>query len=160
MSSNVSNAVERLVAGASPGCRVSRRAAAALEQIRARLDFVDGDTLPLVADGEGRVVLWAFAGGAAMASIASGLDNLGLMVTAFDDFTVTVKIRDPRELAAALDTIDPSDVHPRLPDDVNEALKFGLCLPPAIARGILAGRTCDAAAVAAVCRRPHRLLYF
>jgi hypothetical protein len=158
MSSVVSNAVERVVAGTSPGCRLSQRAEAALEQIRAKLEFVDGGALPLVADGEGRVVIWAFAGGAATASIASGLNDLGLTVIGFDDFTVTTKIRDLHQLEVALNTIDPNAVHPRLPDDVDEALKFGLCLPPKVALDVLVGRTSDAAAVAIVSRRPRRLL--
>jgi ATP-dependent Lhr-like helicase len=158
MSSVVANAVERVVAGALPGCRLSRRAEAALEQIRTRLEFVDGDALPLVADGEGRVTLWAFAGGAAMASIASGLNDLGLQASAFDDFTVTVKIRDPGKLASAIKAIDPNAVHPRLPDNIEEALKFGLCLPEPITRAVLEGRTSDATAVAVACRRPRRLI--
>jgi len=159
MSSVVANAVERVVAGTLPGCRLSRRAEAALEEIRMRLEFVDGDALPLVADGEGRAVLWAFAGGAAMASIASGLNGRGLPVTAFDDFAVTVKVRDPRELASAIDAIDPGALHPRLPDNIEEALKFGLCLPEPITRAVLESRTSDAVAVAAVCRRPRRLIF-
>jgi hypothetical protein len=146
--------------GASAGSHGAfGREAAIRATLELRLEFVDGDALPLVADGEGRVALWAFAGGAAMASIASGLDGLGLVVTGFDDFAVTVKIQDPSELAAALDAIDPDAVHPRLPDDADEALKFGLCLPAAITRDVLAGRTSDAAAVAGACRRPRRLLH-
>jgi len=158
MSSVVANAAERVVAGTQPGCRLSRRAEAALEQIRMRLEFVDGSALPLVADGEGRVALWGFAGGAAMASIASGLNGLGVRVTAFDDFSVTVKARDPSELASAMDAIDPRAVHPRLPDNIEEALKFGLCLPDPITLGVLEGRTSDPGAVAKVCRRPRRLI--
>lgn len=40
-----------------PGCRLSRRAEAALEEIRTRLGFVHGASLPLVVDGEGRAVV-------------------------------------------------------------------------------------------------------
>ncbi|MBV1800479.1 DEAD/DEAH box helicase [Siccirubricoccus sp. G192] len=159
MSSVVANAVERVVAGTIPGCRLSRRAEAALEEIRARLEFVDADALPLVADGEGRVVLWGFAGGAAMASIAAGLGGLGLTVSAFDDFTVTVKIRDPSGLVSAIDAIDADAVHPRLPENIEEALKFGLCLPEVIARAVLEGRTSDPAAVAAIRGRLRRLIH-
>jgi ATP-dependent helicase Lhr and Lhr-like helicase len=158
ISSLVANAIERVVAGAEPGCRLSRRAEAALDEIRTRLEFVDGVSLPLVADGEGRVVLWGFAGGAAMASIAAGLTDLGLPVSAFDDFTVTVKVRDPGELASALDAIAPEALHPRLPDNAAEALKFGLCLPEPLIRTLLQSRTSDPAAVSALCRRSRRLI--
>ncbi len=159
MSSVVANAVERVVTGTLPGCRLSRRAATALDQIRTRFEFVDGGVLPLVADGQGRVLVWGFAGGAAMASIASGLNGLGLLAIAFDDFTVTLKTRDPRELASAIDIIEPNTVHPRLPDNVEKALKFGLCIPEPIACAILEGRTSDPAAVAAVVQRPRRFIY-
>ncbi|WP_428394442.1 DEAD/DEAH box helicase [Lichenicoccus sp.] len=159
MSSAVADAVERVVTGTHPGCRLSRRAAMALEQIRTRLEFVDGGALPLVADGEGHVLLWGFAGGAAMASIASGLNNLGLLATSFDDFSVTVRTRAPSDVASAIDAIEPNTVHPRLPDNIEEALKFGLCLPEPIACAILEGRTSDPAAVAAVCQRPRRLSF-
>lgn len=158
MSSVVANAVERVVAGTLPGCRLSRRAEAALEDIRTRLQFVDADALPLVTDGEARVVLWGFGGGAAMASVAAGLNDLGLPATAFDDFTVTVKMRDLSKLASAFKSIEPNAVHPRLPDKLNDALKFGLCLPELIIRAVLQGRTSDTAAVTALCRRAHRLI--
>jgi ATP-dependent Lhr-like helicase len=159
MSGVVANAAERIVAGTPPGCRLSRRAEATLEQIRLRLEYVDGEGLPLVSDGEDGVVLWAFAGGAATASIAFGLTNLGLKVTGFDDFAVTVKVRDSQHLATALDNIDPDMVHPRLPDDVSEALKFSLCLPETITRSILASRVSDTAAVAICCQRRRKLIY-
>lgn len=158
MSSVVANAVERVVTGARPGCRLSRRAEAALEQIRTRLEFVDGGALPLVADGDGRVALWGFAGGAAMSSVAAGLDSLGLPVVSFDDFTVTVKSRDPSKLASAIDAIDPDAVHPRLPENIEKALKFGMCLSQPTARAVLRGRISDPEAVAAICRRPRRLI--
>ena len=106
----------------------------------------------------GRIVVWAFAGGAAMASIAAALVELGLAVVGFDDHTLTVKSHDMGALTSALDAIDPEAVHPRLQDDMGEALKFGLCLPEAISRDVLTGRMSDAASVAGVCRRPFRLI--
>jgi ATP-dependent Lhr-like helicase len=159
MSSLAANAVERVVAGTAPGCRVSRRAQAALERVRTRLEFVDGHTLPLVSDGAGRATLWAFAGGAAMASISSGLSNLGVNVTASDNFGVTIKAQNAGDLAEALDRIEPSTVCPQLPDNTDRILKFSLCLPEAITRDVMAARTSDTTAVEAVFRRPRRLLH-
>jgi ATP-dependent Lhr-like helicase len=155
----VANAVERIIAGTSPPCRLSRRAETALDQIQARLDFVDGNALPLVAEGESRVTLWAFAGGAAMASIASGLKAVGLAVTACDDFKVIVKAPGLAALSSIIAGIDPNGLNPWLADDVEKALKFSLCLPTEIARAVVAARTSDPVAVAAAFRRPRRVLY-
>jgi hypothetical protein len=59
---------------------------------------------------------------------------------------------------SAIDAIIPDALHPRLPDNIEEALKFGLCLPAPIARAILEGRTSDRSAVAALCHRRRRLI--
>jgi ATP-dependent Lhr-like helicase len=150
--------MERIVAGAEPACRLSRRAEAALAQIRDRLPFVDTDALPVVSSGSGRIVIWAFAGGAATASIAAGLAAHGLPVIGFDDLTITVRSKDLDGVAKALRSIDPGSVHPRLPDDLGAALKFGLCLPAEIIGSVLKARTSDPAAVAATCRRELRLI--
>lgn len=159
ISSVVANAVERVVSGTPPGCRLSRRAQEALARIRTRLEFVDGQALTIVTDGKGCTKIWAFAGGAAMASIASGLNGAGLIVTGFDDFSVTVKGVDSGALSATIDAIDPQGLYPRLPDDLEEALKFSLCLPRAISGGVMTARTSDVAAVSAAFLRPRRTVH-
>jgi ATP-dependent Lhr-like helicase len=150
--------MERIVAGAQPACRLSRRAEAALVLIRDQLAFVDTDTLPVVASANGRIVIWTFAGGAATASIAAGLTAQGLPVIGSDDLTITLRSKDLDSVAHGLRNIDPSSVHPRLPDDLGTALKFGLCLPPEIIESVLKARTSDAASVAATLRRELRLI--
>jgi len=157
MSEAVCRMMERIVAGTEPACRLSRRAEAALVQIRDRLVFVDGDTLPVVSYGGDRVVVWAFAGGAAMASIAAGLAFEGIRIINFDDLAITLCVRDPEQVAGALRRIDPRSIHPKLPDDLGPSLKFGLCLPAAIVESVLKARTSDTAAVTATCRRRIRL---
>lgn len=148
--------VERIVAGGAPGCRLSRRAGAALEAARERLSFVDGETFPLVADGDGRVTLWHFAGGAASASVAGALGSTGMRVVGLDDFSVTVRDGDPGRVAAAVASIDASGAHPRLPDDLSAALKFGLCVPEGLLAGVLLARTGASHAVARLLgRRPR-----
>jgi ATP-dependent helicase Lhr and Lhr-like helicase len=158
MSEAVCRMMERIVAGREPGCRLSRRAEAALAQTRDRLAFVDGDTLPVVSQGGDRVVVWAFAGGAATASIAAGLAFAGIRVIDFDDLSITLRVRDPEQVARALRRIDPISIYPKLPDDLGPSLKFGLCLPAGIIESVLKARTSDAAAVAAACHRPARLI--
>jgi ATP-dependent helicase Lhr and Lhr-like helicase len=148
--------MERIVSGAVPACRLSHRAEAALTQIRDRLAFVDTNTLPIVSYRGGRVVIWAFAGGAATASIATGLAAQDLHVVDFDDLTITLRANDLNHVVRALRMIDPVSIHPKLPEDLGSSLKFGLCLPPEIIASVLKARTSDSAAVAATCRRDVR----
>jgi ATP-dependent Lhr-like helicase len=159
MSQAVCAMMEEIVAGAKPACRLSRRAEAALAQIRDRLAFVDGYSLPVVSDGGGRVVIWAFAGTAATASIAAGLALQGFIVLGFDDLAITLRASDPEKVAKALRGIDPVSIHPKLPEDLGQSLKFGLCLPAEVIGSVLKARTADAATVVATCRRSLRLVY-
>ena len=107
----------------------------------------------IVSYQNGRVVIWAFAGGAATASIAAGLAAQSLRVIDFDDLAITVRCDDLEQVSKALRTIDPVSIHPTLPQDLAPSLKFGLCLPTEIAANVLKARTSDSAAVAATCRK-------
>lgn len=147
------------MAGAQPMCRLSHRAEAALAHIRGRLAFVDAELLPIVSDGRDRIVIWAFAGGAATASIAAGLADQGVLVIGFDDLTVALRGSDPQYVAKALRCIDQVSIHPKLPEDLASSLKFGLCLPVDVISSVLKARTSDAAAVAATCRRNPRVIF-
>jgi ATP-dependent Lhr-like helicase len=158
MSEAICRAMERIVAGAKPTCRLSRRAETALAQIRNRLPFVDAETLPIVSSGNSRIMIWTFAGGAATASIAAGLTAQGLAVSGFDDLSITLRSNDLTGVAKVLRSIDPDSVHPRLPDDLGAALKFGLCLPAKIIESVLKVRLSDPSAVAATCRKELRLI--
>ena len=158
VSGSICMMIERIVAGAEPSCRLSRRAEIALAQIRDRLAFVDEDSLPIVSDGRGRVVIWAFAGGAATGSIAAGLAAQGLHVIGFDDLSITLRTGDREHVAKALRRIDPESIYPKLPENLGSSLKFGLCLPAEVVGNVLKARTADPAAVAAVFRRSLRLI--
>ncbi|MCT2580890.1 DEAD/DEAH box helicase [Mesorhizobium sp. P16.1] len=159
MSQAVCMTMERIVAGTEPACQLSRRAQSALAQIRDRLAFVDGDSLPVVSDGNGRIVIWAFAGGAASASIAAGVAAQDLSVIEFNDLSISLQTGDLDHVARALRSIDPVSVSPKLPEDLGTSLKFGLCLPAEVIASVLKARTADEAAVTATCRRKLRLIY-
>jgi ATP-dependent helicase Lhr and Lhr-like helicase len=150
--------MERIVAGAEPACRLSRRAQAALADIRLRLPFIDTEKLPIVSSGIGRIVIWAFAGGAATASIAAGLIAQGLQVAHFDDVAITLRSKDLDRVAKSLRNIDPVSIHPILPTDLVATLKFGLCLPASVLADVLRLRTADRASVEATCRRDFALI--
>jgi len=151
-------AAERIVAGAEPSCRLSRRAESALAEIRSRLPFVDAVRLPVVSDGAGRVTVWTFGGGAAASSVAAELAASDLGVIGSDDFSVSVRGATVGEVADRVRCIDPDLAHPRLPDDLLSALKFGLCLPEQLAASLLSSRISDPSSMREIVSREPRLV--
>nr|WP_280177505.1 DEAD/DEAH box helicase [Microvirga pakistanensis] len=158
MSSAVARAAERIVAGTVPGCELSRRASARIEEIREDLTFVDGECMPVVTDGAGRITIWAFAGGAACASIGAGLEEQRLSISSSDGFSITMKSGSGTQVAQALDAMEQHSIRPRLPDDIADALKFSLCLPDGVLRAVLEGRMSDSEGVRLACARKRRLV--
>lgn len=158
MPASICGAAERIVAGLTPACRLSRRAEERLGRLRDRLSFVDAASLPLVADGGRRVVAWLFAGGLASASVARALAVAGFHVPRWDDLSVTVDGADVRAVGRALRGLDSTQAYPDLPEDLQSALKFGLCLPPAVSRAVLIARSSVPDVVADRLRRRHRFI--
>lgn len=77
-------------------------------EIRERLAFVDGHSLPLVSDGAGRVTAWLFAGGLASASVARAMDDSGVPTVGWGDVSVTARAADAGIVRCALDKMDPA----------------------------------------------------
>lgn len=158
LSGTVSQAAEAIVAGAEPDCRLSHRAQAALETIRSRLPFVDGSHLPVVSTGDGRVTIWTFGGTASSLSIARELAVNGFPLADVGDLSISVRGAPARKIADCIRRIDPDRAHPKLPDELSDALKFGLCLPDNIASKVLTMRARDPAAVHRIVSRETRLV--
>jgi ATP-dependent Lhr-like helicase len=156
LSTRISHAAERVVAGSLPGCELSRRAAARLAEVRERLAFVDCRSLPIVAGNDGRVRVWHFAGGPASASLARALSLTGSAPPLWDDFSVSVRATSTGPVARAIAEIDPAGARPPLPGDMTAALKFSTCLPNSIAAAVLEARTAAPGAVAEILSRPLR----
>jgi ATP-dependent Lhr-like helicase len=159
LSARVCHAAERIVAGAAPGCTLSRRAEARLAEVRERLAFVDGRSLPIVADGENHVRVWSFAGGLASASLVRALTPSGLSSIRWDDFSVSVRATGAKTVARAIVEINPADASPRLPPNLAAALKFSSCLPNSIAAEVLHARTAVPGAIAEILGRPIRQIH-
>lgn len=156
---SISRAEERIIVGEEPGCHLSRRAAERLSEIRDSLEFIDGQSLPLVSDGVDRVTVWLFAGGLVSASVARAMTEGGVSVADWDDVSVTARSDDIESVSRALANLDPATTRPALPEDILTALKFGLCLPPKVAEAVIIARTSSPAEVAdAVARTPRRIL--
>ncbi len=133
LSASVSHAIERVVAGNEPGCALSHRASARLEEIRGRLDFVDGYSMPVVRDAAGRTTVWTFAGDRANAMLASVLRLRGMSVVSADGLALVIRNADSIAIAAAIARVDLTDALPEVSPELAAELKFSDCLPPQIA---------------------------
>jgi ATP-dependent Lhr-like helicase len=153
---SICRAQERIIVGAEPECRLSQRATARLSDVRANWEFINGCSLPLVSDGDGKVTAWLFAGGLVSASLARVLSHAGITTAGWDDVSVTARTNDIEMLSRALLQIDPSAAHPALPPDIAIALKFGLCLPAHVAEAVLVARTSRPNEVSDAVSRPLR----
>jgi ATP-dependent Lhr-like helicase len=138
---SICRAEERIVAGTQPPCEVSRRGAHRLAEIRERLEFIDGHSLPLVSDAEGHVTIWLFAGTLVSASLASALTHNRAHIDEWNDVAVTVTGSRIEDATNMLAQVDATVAHPALPEDLLRTLKFGLCLPTALAEAVIVART-------------------
>jgi ATP-dependent helicase Lhr and Lhr-like helicase len=152
-------AAERIVSGLSPHCRLSNRAERALSDVRNRLQFVDGRSLPIVAVDRHRVKIWTFAGSAATGALATGLTSLGYKVQYFDDFHITVQSAQPMEISDSLNDIDAVVGGVQLPDSLPNALKFSICLPSSVVQTLLFGRLFDLDSLASLCSQRRKIVY-
>ena len=158
LSARVGHAAERIVVGAAPGCALSRRAEARLADVRERLAFVDGRSLPIVADGGSEVRVWPFAGGLVSATLDRALARSGLASTRWDDFSTSVRATSTDPVARAIAKINPTYASPRLPANIAAALKFSSCLPNSITAAVLCARTAVPDVIAEDLSRPIRQL--
>jgi ATP-dependent Lhr-like helicase len=115
LSASVGRAIERVAAGDGPGCTLSRRASARLAEIRERLDFVDGSSMPVVRDASGRTTVWTFAGDRANAMLAHELHLWGTSVASADGLALVMQNADVGAVAAAIDRVDPAAARPEVP---------------------------------------------
>ena len=158
LTSQVCHAAECVVAGNNPACTLSQRSTARLAEIRERLAFVDGRSLPVVFEEDRRVRVQCFAGGLATASLARSLLQAGVAAASHDDFSISVRDSDYAQVAEALKRMDAAAVRPNLPDDIASALKFSLCLPDQVIRAVLSLRLTDPASINEVLSRATKLV--
>ena len=141
MPASTSAAAERIVAGLAPACLLSSRASRRLAEIRDELPFIDAESLPVVRAQDGRTTVWLFGGGLASASLARALPLAGCAVVGWDDFSVTVMGSLSETVTRALGSMSLAEAYPALPEAIRSGLKFGLCLPEALAHAVLKVRT-------------------
>jgi ATP-dependent Lhr-like helicase len=159
LSYSICRTQERIITGAEPPCQISRRATERLHTIRARLQFVDGLSLPVVSNGLDRVTAWLFAGGLVSASVARALGEDGLRVAGWNNVSVVVRAHDLERVSRALHNVDVATAHPAIPGDLPNAIKFGLCLPGDLAEAVIVARTSRPGEVAKPLSRNQRLIF-
>lgn len=147
--------VERVLATGDTGVTLSRRAEATFDSLRDALSFVDGETLPLVKEGD-EIRIWSFAGGRANAMLASGLRAAGIAVRSFDNFSVIARGGDDLSFIKVLDAFELEDCRAPVPARAVAQMKFGSCLPDSLAEEVLRVRFSDADAVDICLQRPRR----
>jgi ATP-dependent helicase Lhr and Lhr-like helicase len=131
---------EAIVAGAEPGCELSRRAASKLDQIREQLSFVDGTKIPLVDNGRDNFRIWTFGGGLTNAALAEALP---ISTARSDDFCISVRARSATAVLDALSKLDGLAIHPSISSALVRELKFTSCLPEKIATSTIGARLLD-----------------
>jgi ATP-dependent Lhr-like helicase len=158
LSASLGRSIERVAAGGEPGCTLSRRASTRLQEIRGRLDFVDGYSMPVVHDAAGRTTVWTFAGDRANAMLAGSLRLGGLSVASTNGLALVVRDANASAVAAAITRIDPVKARPDVPSGLAAELKFSECLPPQISAAVIESRLSDCAALDEALRRPRRVI--
>ena len=151
----VSRATEAVVAGSAPGCDLSRRASAKLDEIREQMPFVDGSTVPILDDGSGTTRIWTFAGGRTNAVISQSLPGARARS---DDLCISITSDDRRALMNAFSGLGSIPVRPSLSSQMIDDLKFSQCLPMELAYSTISARLTDQAGIDATRSRKIRLV--
>jgi hypothetical protein len=148
-------APRRQLSLAVPGCRLSRRAAIKLDEIRDRLPFVDGTTVPVVNDCTGNVRIWTFAGARANAALGQAIPGFR---TNSDDFCITIKSENTQESLDAISSLHSISIQPSLSAQMISDLKFSVCIPEPIAKFEIELRLLDKIGIDATLTRQIKLV--
>jgi ATP-dependent Lhr-like helicase len=148
LSRELTGAMRRVLLGADPQVRLSRRATTALKELRDQFSWLPTEGLALAREQGDRLRWWTFAGllaNTALAQVLSGPrsprpDNLSLVL--------------PPENLSRMDELRaaPAPIEPAVTDDALNGLRFADCLPRELASRTLAARARDDEAVLAALR--------
>jgi ATP-dependent Lhr-like helicase len=150
-------AIRRILAAETTQPYWSQRATAQIGEIRLEHPWASHDHTTLVQQANGEVQWWTFAGGLANAIV---MDHLGGGPRARADnlcmrFPSTLKLADVEALIASRLR---EEITPVASEEAISNLKFGECLPPAIAGEVFAARFNDSEAIATIRREPMRVV--
>ena len=156
LSFRLCQAIRQVLAAESTQPYWSQRATAQLGEIRLDFPWASPDCTTLMQRANGEVQWWTFAGGLANSII---MDHFGGGPKAKAD-NLSVRFPPKLKLADVESLIASSMQESMAPVPSEEAignLKFGECLPPAIADEVFAARFNDPKAIATIRREPMRV---
>ncbi len=148
LSFEISRGMRDVLLGEDPaGVRLSRRAAGALGDLRDHHSghVTSGGTV-IRRSADGDLNWWTWAGSSANRTLQASLGDLADQRQRIGDEVLRLRHgEDPRQVAAALDTIDAeAGTLPAVDSRAVIGLKFSAALPPALAEATVAGRVGDA----------------
>jgi len=140
----------------APSCW-SRRAATAIGAMRQQFAWLHNGCTTVHSNGD-HSIWWTFAGSRANAAIAAALSNAGLLVTDYDNLSITFEATTPLpDLDARLQTVrsqDRKEFCAPVSEEAIEQLKFSSCLPHETAVEMLESRLMDRRALDACLKEP------
>jgi len=151
LSYELSTGVREVLLGARPaGVELSRRAVERLDGLREEYPWVQAATTTLVAQPNGSVRWWTFAGLTANLWLAEMVRDCRKEVAMIDDLSVILDAgTNVSEIRTRLDAVAVVDL--RLPQhllaDVAKRLKFSDCLAGTRSSAVVAARLCADAAI-------------
>jgi ATP-dependent helicase Lhr and Lhr-like helicase len=157
LSFRVCQAIRQVLAAESTEPYWSQRATAQIAEIRLEYPWASHDCTTLVQQANGEVQWWTFAGGLANSIVT---DHLGGASKAKTDnlclrFAPALKLADVESLIASK---MQEQITPEPSEEAIANLKFGECLPPAIAGQVFAARFNDVKAIANIRGEPMRVV--
>lgn len=158
LGSSLCRAMERVLVSGDIPAALSKRGATCLGSLREAFAFCDGSSLPLVADGRGRLRWWTFAGGRANAMLAQAVASREIPIRGQDDLSIQTDEVDERSIADALSSIDLNHIRATPSTDLLRELKFSQCLPEDRALEVLSERLSDRGGLAEAVTRPLRFV--
>ena len=151
-------AMERVLVSTGSSVPVSKRGQECLDSLRNNFAFADGQSLPLVPDGRGRMRWWTFAGARANAMLAEGLTQAGCECRGHDDMSVVTLALEKSAAVAAIHSISVDRQSCQADEHLLKDMKFSACLPIETARAILTKRLSDPDGLTRIRERPIRVV--
>jgi ATP-dependent Lhr-like helicase len=125
-------------------------------EIRDDFAWLRSGSSPIVTRADGVTEWWTFAGGRANAALAAAIEKAaGRGPARFDNFAVRPLAGADvvARIVADLRSRGPGEIRPAVSEESVSGLKFSDCLPPSVAKCVLAARLADPRAMEALAER-------
>jgi ATP-dependent helicase Lhr and Lhr-like helicase len=157
LSFDLCQAIQHILASDAIMERWSKRAVNQIVQSRQAMPWVNAGRTSVLTQTN-KVEWWTFAGARANAALGHRLREVSGWPVLADNLTITIEVSaSPSDVAKCIGALfaAPSEgMLSPVSDDAVEDIKFSACLPPPLAREMLARRFTDASAIHHVLSRP------